>query len=135
MTNKKYILYNLFWGSISSFLFFAIGYSFLNSLSSLSLEGVQGTIISLFAVYFLPKVAFIIFLLVLLLLSFKNIFMGVGFLVCSAILYLSPLVHQETYSNKMRGRIISYLKTNYNENFNILTPQEGTPKFIFTLQN
>lgn len=134
MINKKYILYNLFWGSISSFLFFGISYSFLNS-SSISLEGVGGFLISLFITQALPVITSIIFLLIFLFLSFKNIFMGVGFLVCSAIIYLSPLIHQETYSNIMRERIVSYLKTNYNETFNILTPQEGTPNFIFTLQN
>ena len=133
MINKKYILYNLFWGSISSFLFFGIGYSFLNS-SSISLEGFGGFLISLFITQVLPFIVFIIFLLILLFLSYKNIFMGVGFLVCSVIIYFSPLIHKKTYSNKMSERIVSYLKTNYNEDFTII-PRERDPGFLFTLQN
>lgn len=60
--------------------------------------------------------------------------MGVGFFVCSLIIYFSPLIHKKTYSNKTSESIVSYLKTNYNEDF-IIIPIESDPEFLFTLQN
>lgn len=133
MINKKNVLFNLFLGAIISLLVFGEGSSLFNS-SSISLEGFGGFLISLFITQVLPSIVFIVFLIILIVLSFKNIFMGVGFFVCSVIIYVSPLILEKTYFNKTSEKIVSYLKTTYNENFTLL-PRGNNPEFLFDLEN